>query len=98
MDDSAFGRLVERGYERSPVLPTRRGILFGEGAQMGDDAAIAQGTARTLAGAFGGGFGVGHEDLFLWTGRLADARKVVKVVGGIVNPVRGFCATAPVLA
>ena len=82
MDDSTLGRLIQGGDERARVFrfSATGSAPFGERTQMTPNAAIAQGAARILAGAFGGRFGVGHLTGKLWTGRLADTRRVVKAL------------------
>ena len=67
VNDSAFGRFIECGDERAVFrcFSAAGRVPFGERTQIGDDAAIAQCTARILTGAFGGGFGVGHESGFV---------------------------------
>jgi len=65
VNDPELGCLVEGGNQRGSVFATIRGILFGESAELTNDSAIAQRSARTLPGTFGSGFGVGHCDLLV---------------------------------
>jgi hypothetical protein len=85
MDNAAFGRLIDRGNKSTHVVRigldrTTRALLHA--AQTRDRAAIAKCSAHILAGAFGSGFGVGHDLEKLWARRLVEPRWIVKMPNG----------------
>ena len=65
MDNAALGRFIDRGDERANArlifLSVASFHTFVHLAQPGQDAAISECAHGRLAGAFGGGFCVGHE-------------------------------------
>jgi hypothetical protein len=61
MNDAALGRFIDRGNERAEVACLRGGGIFAQSANATDDAPVSQSAGLRLAGAFGGGFGVGHD-------------------------------------
>ena len=98
MDDAAFGRLIDRGNKSTHVVRiglgrAPRALLHA--AQARDRAAIAKCSAHILAGAFGGGFGVGHDLEKLWARRLVEPCWIVKMLNGRDSPAsqrRGYGA------
>ncbi len=83
MDDSAFRRFVDRRDETAHailiLLPARTSDTFLHFAESREHSSITKGALRCLAGALGGGFGIGHEikDENLRAGRFAARESFV---------------------